>query len=484
MRKNTGRTMMCAFSALAVSALAGMTGMAQEESDVIAIPYEQSDAWQEIAMVNDDTVSTGINIRAAANEDSEVIGYLYNGGAAWVINKGETWTELYSGGLTGFVKNEYLMYADDVKGLADHYGKEGVATTWDHVQLFAEADGGSEILEYLETGDSFILAEDGGHWLAVQYGADDLAYLSSEDVTRVLLLDTAVAKDESYKDAGQAEETYTETEYTEETSSYEDTYTEPSTEPSYTEPSYTEPSYTETEPAYTEETSPETEYTEDTSADTVYTEDTSDDTSNDTSDEGTEDVIEDDGSYYDADSDTYYDESGNVVSEDYSSDTTIDASDYAEAEAAAQAAAGAYAETEAYVETEAPQTEAYVETEAPQTEAASSSASTDDASLLAALIYCEAGNQSYEGMVAVGAVVMNRVSSPSFPNSISEVIYQSGQFTPASSGALASALASGVPSACYEAASAALAGENPVGGALYFNTGSGQGMKIGDHQFY
>ena len=510
MRKNTGRTIMCAFSALAVSALAGMTGMAQEESDVIAIPYEESDAWQELAMVNDDTVSTGINIRAAANEDSEVIGYLYNGGAAWVINKGETWTELYSGGLTGFVKNEYLMYADDVKGLADHYGKEGVATTWDHVQLFAEADGGSEILEYLETGDSFILAEDGGHWLAVQYGADDLAYLSSEDVTRVLLLDTAVAKDESYKDAGQAEETYTETEYTEETSSYEDTYTEPSTEPSYTEPSYTEPSYTETEPAYTEETSPETEYTEateapvytedtsteteyteDTSADTVYTEDTSDDTSN----EGTEDVIEDDGSYYDADSDTYYDESGNVVSEDYSSDTTIDASDYAEAEAAAQAAADAYAETEAYVETEAPQTEAYVETEAPQTEAyveteapqteaASSSASTDDASLLAALIYCEAGNQSYEGMVAVGAVVMNRVSSPSFPNSISEVIYQSGQFTPASSGALASALASGVPSACYEAASAALAGENPVGGALYFNTGSGQGMKIGDHQFY
>ena len=79
---------------------------------------------------------------------------------------------------------------------------------------------------------------------------------------------------------------------------------------------------------------------------------------------------------------------------------------------------------------------------------------------------------------------MNRVNSPSFPNTISEVIYQSGQFTPASSGTLASALASGVPSACYEAASAAIAGENPVGGALYFNTGSGQGMKIGDHQFY
>ena len=87
-------------------------------------------------------------------------------------------------------------------------------------------------------------------------------------------------------------------------------------------------------------------------------------------------------------------------------------------------------------------------------------------------------------MVAVGAVVMNRVYSSSFPNSISEVIYQSGQFTPASSGWLASALASGVPSTCYDAAVAAISGENPVPGALYFNTGSGKGVQIGDHQFY
>ena len=107
-----------------------------------------------------------------------------------------------------------------------------------------------------------------------------------------------------------------------------------------------------------------------------------------------------------------------------------------------------------------------------------------DVDLLAAIIYCEAGNQSREGMVAVGAVVMNRVYSASFPNTISEVIYQSGQFTPAYSGTLASALANGVPSACYDAAVAALNGENPVGSALYFNTGSGKGIKIGDHQFY
>ena len=470
MRKNTGRTVLCAVSALTVSALAGITGMAQEESDVIAIPYEQPEAWQELAMANDDTVSTGINIRAAADEDSEVIGYLYNGGAVWVINKGEAWTELYSGGLTGFVRNEYLVFAEDAKGLAEHYGKEGVVTTWDHVQLFEGADGGSYVLDYLESGDSFLLAEDGGHWLGVQYGADSIAYLSSEDVTRALLLDTAVPKDGVYVEESSEteeteaayEETYVETEYVD--SSADTWYTESTEAPTYTE---TEPVYTETEPVYTETepvyTETEPVYTE---TEPVYTE--TEPVYEETEGADDADVIDDDGSYYDADNDTYYDENGNVVSEDY----TLDATDYAEAEAAAQAAAESYAETEAYVETEAPQTEA------------ASTASSDDLNLLASLIYCEAGNQSYEGKVAVGAVVMNRVNSSSFPDTISDVIYQSGQFTPASSGALSSALANGVPSECYEAASAALAGENPVGDALYFNTGSGKGMKLGDHQFY
>lgn len=142
----------------------------------------------------------------------------------------------------------------------------------------------------------------------------------------------------------------------------------------------------------------------------------------------------------------------------------------------------AYTETQAYTETsatEAPSTETWTSGEETVT-----SASADDVSLLAALIYCEAGNQSREGKVAVGAVVLHRVASSSFANTISGVIYQSGQFTPAYSGALSGALANGVPGDCYEAAQAALNGEDPVPGALYFNTGSGRGIKIGDHQFY
>lgn len=103
--------------------------------------------------------------------------------------------------------------------------------------------------------------------------------------------------------------------------------------------------------------------------------------------------------------------------------------------------------------------------------------------LLAALIFCEAGNQPYDGKVAVGAVVMNRVASGRFPNTIKEVIYQRGQFTPAMTGKLDRIIASGrIPASCYEAAREALSGVSTVGNALFFNTGHGA-FKLGDHYF-
>lgn len=104
--------------------------------------------------------------------------------------------------------------------------------------------------------------------------------------------------------------------------------------------------------------------------------------------------------------------------------------------------------------------------------------------LLAAIIECEAGGESHTGKVAVGAVIMNRVRSGQFPNSITDVVYQSGQFSPVASGKLSSVLARGARSDCYQAAQDALNGSNPIGGALYFNSGTGKGQQIGNQHFY
>lgn len=106
--------------------------------------------------------------------------------------------------------------------------------------------------------------------------------------------------------------------------------------------------------------------------------------------------------------------------------------------------------------------------------------------LLAALIQCEAGGECYEGQVAVGAVVMNRVADPRFPETIAEVIYQPGQFTPVKHGKVDRVLASGnIYESCLEAAREAVSGVSNVGTATRFRRGTrADGIVIQHHVFY
>ncbi len=110
----------------------------------------------------------------------------------------------------------------------------------------------------------------------------------------------------------------------------------------------------------------------------------------------------------------------------------------------------------------------------------------DTTLLLAALIHCEAGGESYEGQVAVGAVVMNRVRSSAYPDTIHGVIYASGQFTPAMSGKVNRVLESGkIYPSCIQAAEEALSGVSNVGDLTHFRRNNGrEGLVIGNHVFY
>jgi len=110
-----------------------------------------------------------------------------------------------------------------------------------------------------------------------------------------------------------------------------------------------------------------------------------------------------------------------------------------------------------------------------------------DRYLLANLIYCEAGGEPYEGQVAVGAVVINRVLSSRYPNTVVGVIYQNKQFSPVASGRLALALANNKATAsCYQAADEAMSGYTNVGQCVYFRTPIEglTGIRIGGHIFY
>ena len=366
------------------------------------------DVWAYRAVAN---VAEAANIRAAASEDSTIVGYLTTAASADVVEKGETWSLVISGGVEGYVKNEYLAFGEEAKNLASVYGSQGVKTYWDGVSLFAAPDGSSEVLATAAAGKEYEVISNDGSWVAVQMDDATVAYIPAEDVMETTILDRAVSTGDAYGDvSGYSNST-----------GYDDgsSYTDSSYDTSYDDgSSYTDSSY-------------DTSYDDGSS----YT-DSSYDTSYDDGSSYTDSSYDDGSSYTDSSSDnntSYEDNSG--------SSSTTDTS--------------------------------------------ASTASSGDRELLAGLIYCEAGNQSREGKVAVGAVVMNRVASSSFAGTIKDVIYESGQFSPAGSGWLDSVIANGaIPSSCYEAADAALAGENPIGSAMYFNTGSGRGVKIGAHQFY
>lgn len=123
--------------------------------------------------------------------------------------------------------------------------------------------------------------------------------------------------------------------------------------------------------------------------------------------------------------------------------------------------------------------------------AASNSNSNSDVQLMARAINGEARGEPYEGQVAVGAVILNRVKDSKFPNTVAGVIYQKGAFTAVSDGQINVPISQG--STVYKAARDAMNGWDPTNGCIYYfnpDTATNKWIwsrpfvkKIGKHRF-
>ena len=181
-------------------------------------------------------------------------------------------------------------------------------------------------------------------------------------------------------------------------------------------------------------------------------------------------------------------EQGDWVSISYEGVTGYVASEYVKVEFdldTAESVEAIKAREEA--EKEAARAQAAAEREATrkqQKEAVLTSAS--ELNILAALVQCEAGGESYEGQLAVASVVMNRVRSGAYPNTVTDVIYASGQFSPANSTKMSNlALTGNIKASCLQAAQEAINGNCNVGDALHFRrAGNKDGIIIGNHVFW
>lgn len=296
--------------------------------------------WANKLMAN---VEDSLNVRAAADEESEIIGKLYRGAVADVVEVGEVWTHIISGSVDGYVKNEYCLAGDAACDLANQICSKTAVTLTGGLRLRAEASEDAEIVNQLEEGSKLTVSKDTvapEGWVAVSYKGES-GFVSAEYVS---------------------------------------------------------------------------------------------------------------------------------ISTDFATALTIEEE---QAKIEAEQAEKAKCEQVAATGT------------AKQT--AGASASVDDVTLLAALIQCEGGNQPYEGQVAVGNVVVNRLHSGAYGSSISSVIFAPGQFGPAGTGAVSRVAASGaVKASCVAAAQAALSGENYIGGCTQFrNVACGHpGTVIGSHVFW
>jgi len=291
------------------------------------ITLSQEEEQSTLVMAN---VKNALNVRSEASEDAEKIGKLYKDCGGTVLERKDGWTKLQTGNLIGWAKDEYLLFDEEAKSLANDVGKMIATVSTETLRVRTEPGTDAAILGLLPEGEiTEVISNSEDEWVCIDYEGKD-GYVSSEFVT----LDFQI-------DAGET---------LEEIKIREEAEREAKRHVNYGE----------------------------------YTTD---------------------------------------------ADTTL---------------------------------------------------------LLAALIHCEAGGESYEGQVAVGAVVMNRVRSKAYPDTIHGVIYASGQFTPAMSGKVNRVLESGkIYPSCIKAAEEALSGVSNVGDLTHFRRNNGrEGLVIGNHVFY
>ena len=308
--------------------------------EVAGIPYSK------LAMAN---VEEAVNVRADASENATLLGKLYSGCGGEILDQKGTWTKIKTGNLTGWVRNDYLLFGDKAKKLADESVTKTATSIADTLRVRKEPSEDAPIYSLLARGDEIAAVEELGDWVSVEYADGTLAYVSAQYVT----ISDELGKGETLEEISARE-----------------------------------------------------------------------------------------------------------------------LAEKKEKEAAAQ-------------ETAQPTDNAAGEMPA-VTNNGAIPGDVNDVQLLAALIQCEAGYECYEGQVSVGTVVMNRLRSGRYGNTIYSVIYAKSQFSPAGSGMVARVYAQGPKASCIQAAQEAMNGTSYVGNATKFrNIRSGYtGIVIGNHVFW
>ncbi len=137
-------------------------------------------SYDKLVMAN---VEEAVNIRDSASEDGTIIGKFYKECAGTIIEKGNGWTKVKTGSVTGWICNDYLLFGDEAAELAEKVVEKTATCTTDCLRVRKEADPEATVLDLLAEGDQIGVLSEEGDWVEVEYSDGETGYVSSEYVT-------------------------------------------------------------------------------------------------------------------------------------------------------------------------------------------------------------------------------------------------------------------------------------------------------------
>ena len=146
----------------------------EKKGEVAGISYDK------LVMAN---VDEAVNVRESASEDSKIIGKFYKECGGQILEKGDGWTKVKTGDLTGWIKNDYLMFGDKAIELAKKVVEKTATCTTDCLRVRKSPDPDATVLDLLAKGDQMAVLGQDGEWTKVEFSDGDEGYVSSEFVT-------------------------------------------------------------------------------------------------------------------------------------------------------------------------------------------------------------------------------------------------------------------------------------------------------------
>jgi cell wall-associated NlpC family hydrolase len=163
-----------------------------DEKEVQSI-LEEIETYNNLAFAQ---VSSYVNIRRKASEDSDIVGKLYNNCAATIISKENGWYQIKSGSVSGYIKAEFLVTGDKAQSIAKSVGTRIATVNTTTLKVRKDASLDSEVISLIPMGDDYKVAEEKDGWVKIYVDNDSLGYVSSDFVTLQTQFEEAVSIEE------------------------------------------------------------------------------------------------------------------------------------------------------------------------------------------------------------------------------------------------------------------------------------------------